>query len=271
MSIKDCPNVNAGAHAEVCNKFRCNGFYDGLGNLVFIADIIEAYEAAKVYAGSDTGLGSGETPARGVVDDRPGTGLPAPTDQPDELSPHMEQAYRQYPDLDFGITPDDMVRFLEQSVALKSTYANASFVHKFMLQAAMVIRKLCEGQSNSASGCREAFEAHYRVNFPDADFSHHNWNTEFNIWATAWKSARAPKREIIEDDQLGNVAEWEMSRALYADSFQYPVDKAKEWTKLIEGPNWLQAENFKRMARKCHEALKARGLKIVNEIEGEKS
>ena len=80
---------------------------------------------------------------------------------------------------------------------------------------------------------------------------------------------RAMEREIVEDDQLGNVAEWEMSRALHADSFQYPVDKSKEWTKLIEGPNWLQAESYKRMARKCHEALKARGLKIINEIEGE--
>jgi ATP-dependent exoDNAse (exonuclease V) alpha subunit len=68
----------------------------------------------------------------------------------------------------------------------------------------------------------------------------------------------------VEDDQMDNVAEWEMARALYADTFQYPIDKAEEWTKLIEGPNWIQAEGFKRMARRCREALESRNLQIVN-------
>jgi hypothetical protein len=71
----------------------------------------------------------------------------------------------------------------------------------------------------------------------------------------------------VEEDQMANVAIWEMARALYADSFQYPVDKAMEWTKLIEGPNWLQAEGYKRMARKCFVALEARNLKVVNSCE----
>jgi hypothetical protein len=78
-----------------------------------------------------------------------------------------------------------------------------------------------------------------------------------------------PKRMIVEDDQMDNVADWEMARALYADTFNYPVDKAAEWTTLIEGPNWLQAEGFKRMARKCREALGARGLRIVNDTTSE--
>ena len=48
----------------------------------------------------------------------------------------------------------------------------------------------------------------------------------------------------VEEGQIINVAIWEMARALYSDTMNYPHDKAAEWTKLIEGPNWLQAEGY---------------------------
>lgn len=68
----------------------------------------------------------------------------------------------------------------------------------------------------------------------------------------------------VEDEQMDNVVDWEMARALYADTFLYPVDVSEEWTKLINGPEWLRAEGFKSQARKCRQALYARNLKIVN-------
>lgn len=69
----------------------------------------------------------------------------------------------------------------------------------------------------------------------------------------------------VADDQMDNVVDWEMARALYADSFSYPVDKATEWMKLINGPDWIKAQGFKRQARKCREALYGRNLKIIND------
>lgn len=71
----------------------------------------------------------------------------------------------------------------------------------------------------------------------------------------------------VEDDQIINVAIWEMARALYSDTMNFPHDKTAEWKKLIEGPNWLEAEGYKRMATRCYNALMDRNFQVVNRCE----
>lgn len=59
-----------------------------------------------------------------------------------EKYPRMKAAYNLYPDLVLDeLKPEEMICFLEQSVALKSQYTQPSFVHKIFLQAAETIRQ----------------------------------------------------------------------------------------------------------------------------------
>lgn len=54
MSIKDCRHVDTKAHLAVCNEYGTNGYHDGQ-QVIFFADIIEAYETAKQQAHEGVG------------------------------------------------------------------------------------------------------------------------------------------------------------------------------------------------------------------------